>query len=139
MIEGIKQNGCISSIWCCYHRCPSNLTRKLKQWAPTGVGTRGVLDLKAALYKEQQEALLAREDPSAAAARKSRRTAGIDVSQIARKNAGVEERDRRDKEQIKAIDHFAPSCKPASMIYKSCTKCRLFHCFSAVDTSRSLG
>ncbi|KAK9916134.1 hypothetical protein WJX75_009035 [Coccomyxa subellipsoidea] len=66
-----------------------------------GVGAAGILDLKAALYKEQQEAQLAKEDPIAAAARKSRRTAGIDLSEHARKNAGVEERDCHDKEQIK--------------------------------------
>lgn len=61
------------------------------------------MDLKAALYKEQQEAQLTKEDPAAAAARRSRRTAGIDLSKHARKNAGVEERDRYDREQIKVI------------------------------------
>jgi hypothetical protein len=68
------------------------------------VGAAGILDLKAALYKEQQEAQLAKEDPIAAAARKSRRTAGIDLSEHARKNAGVEERDCHDKEQIKVTN-----------------------------------
>ncbi|BDA44133.1 probable coiled-coil domain-containing protein 174 at N-terminal half [Coccomyxa sp. Obi] len=75
-----------------------------------GVGAAGVLDLKAALYKEQQEAQQAKEDPVAAAARKSRRSAGIDLSQHARKNAGVEERDRLDREQIKTpADRLADS------------------------------
>lgn len=61
------------------------------------------MDLKAALYKEQQEAQHAKEDPVAAAARKSRRSAGIDLSQHARRNAGVEGRDRLDREQIKVV------------------------------------
>jgi hypothetical protein len=69
--------------------------------AKTGVGAAGVLDLKAELYRQQQEAQLAKEDPAAAAARQSRRTAGIDLSLHARRNSGVEQRDRRDREQTK--------------------------------------
>ena len=74
------------------------------------MGAAGILDLKAALYKEQQEAQMAKEDPIAAAARKSRRTAGIDLSQHAQKNAGVEERDRHDREQIKVM--YIPPSQP---------------------------
>jgi hypothetical protein len=65
------------------------------------VGTAGVLDLKAALYRQQQQAQQAQADPSAAAERKSRKTAGVDVSLLVRRNTGVEARDQRDREQIK--------------------------------------
>ena len=66
-----------------------------------GVGPAGVLDIKAALYRQQQQAQQAQEDPSIAAERKSRKTAGVDVSLLVKKNAGVEARDQRDKEQIR--------------------------------------
>ena len=66
------------------------------------MGAGGVLDIKAALYRQQQQAQQAQEDPSIAAERKSRKTAGVDVSLLVKKNAGVEARDQRDKEQIQA-------------------------------------
>ena len=66
-----------------------------------GVGTAGVLDLKAALYRQQQQAQQAQADPSVAAERKSRKTAGVDVSLLVRRTTGVEARDQHDREQIK--------------------------------------
>lgn len=68
---------------------------------PAGVGTTGVLDLKAALYRQQQAAQQAQADPATAAERKSRKIAGVDVSLLVRKNAGVDARDQRDREQLK--------------------------------------
>lgn len=76
---------------------------------PQGVGAGGVLDIKAALYRQQQQAQQAQEDPSVAAERKSRKTAGVDVSLLVKRNAGVEARDQRDREQIQ-VHHHCPAC-----------------------------
>ncbi len=111
------------------------------------MGAAGILDLKAALYKEQQEAQLTKEDPAAAAARRSRRTAGIDLSKHARKNAGVEERDRYDREHIKVITPTLITPTQSNIASSDCAS-QLFlpirvvpHqlILVAVDTSSSFG
>ncbi len=67
----------------------------------TGIGNRGMMDMRAALYKEQQEAERARRDPVFAAERQSKRLIGIDVSKLKGKNQGVNQRNMRDIEHIK--------------------------------------
>lgn len=60
-----------------------------------------MLDMKAVLYKEQQEAEQASRDPVFAAERQSRRTIGLDVSKLRGRNQGVDHRNMRDMEQVK--------------------------------------
>ncbi len=86
-----------------------------------GVGAGGVLDIKAALYRQQQQAHQAQEDPSIAAERKSRKTAGVDVSLLVRRNAGVEARDQRDRDQIQA--RRPQPCMPPSASSKPTHAC----------------
>ena len=57
--------------------------------------------MRAALYKEQQEAERARRDPVFAAERQSKRLIGIDVSKLKGKNQGVSQRNMRDMEHVK--------------------------------------
>ena len=64
--------------------------------------------MRAALYKEQQEAARARRDPVFAAERQSKRLIGIDVSKLKGKNQGVSQRNMRDMEHIK-VRHTALS------------------------------
>ena len=66
-----------------------------------GVGTRGILDMKAVLYKEQQEAEQASRDPVFAAERQSRRTVGLDVSKLKGRNQGVDQRNMQDMQHVK--------------------------------------
>lgn len=66
----------------------------------TGISASSRLNLEAQVYKSKEEALLKREGKFEAPV--NRRTAGIDVSQI--RNAGVEERNKRDVEQLEV--HF---------------------------------
>lgn len=66
-----------------------------------GVGTRGILDMKAVLYKEQQEAEQASRDPVFAAERQSRRTVGLDVSKLKGRNEGVDQRNMQDMQHVK--------------------------------------
>lgn len=60
-----------------------------------------MLDMKAVLYKEQQEAEKARRDPVFAAERQSRRLVGIDVSKLKGRNQGVDARNIRDMQHVK--------------------------------------
>lgn len=69
----------------------------------------------------------------AAAARKSRRSAGIDLSQHAWKNTGVEERDRLDREQVKVIDH--PSAHEDTAIVDAEWSCLVFSVLAVFATS----
>ena len=73
----------------------------------TGVGNRGMLDMKAVLYKEQQEAERAQRDPVLAAERRSRRTVGLDVSKLKSRNQGVDQRNRRDMQHVK-VSQYCP-------------------------------
>ena len=58
------------------------------------------MDLKASLYRQEEQARLVREGVLDPADTTGRRKAGIDVSAFARRNAGVEARDKRDKAQL---------------------------------------
>lgn len=66
-----------------------------------GVGNRGMLDMKAVLAKEQQEAEQASRDPVFATERQSRRTIGLDVSKLKGRNQGVEQRNMQDMQHVK--------------------------------------
>ncbi len=81
-----------------------------KQRHIEGVGAGSLVAMRAQLYKTQEDAKLVKEgllDPAERRARKG----GFDVASMAdRKNSGVEERDRRDKLQLKAAgDELADS------------------------------
>ena len=65
------------------------------------MGNRGLLDMKAVLAKEQQEAEQASSDPVFAAERHSRRTIGLDVSKLKGRNQGVDQRNKRDMQHVK--------------------------------------
>ena len=81
------------------------MTRTKKLYA--GVGNRGLLDMKAVLYKEQQEAEQASRDPVFAAERQSRRTVGLDVSKLKGRNQGVDQRNMQDMQHVK-VCLFSP-------------------------------
>lgn len=103
LIEGIAVPGCYDCFKAQRRLLQCFVSADISDQAACaiGVGAAGVLDLKAELYKQQLEAQHAKEDPAAAAARRTRRAAGIDLSLHAKRNAGVERRDQRDREQIK--------------------------------------
>ncbi|KAK9834155.1 hypothetical protein WJX81_003482 [Elliptochloris bilobata] len=71
-----------------------------KRRAIEGVGTAGLVDLQATLYRQEEQARLVREGVLDPADTSGRRKAGIDVSAFARRNAGVEARDKRDKAHL---------------------------------------
>ena len=77
-----------------------------------GVSGTSVVELKAELYRAQQDAKLAQEgllDED----RKDRKKAGIDVSGIlGRRNAGVEQRSAKDDLSYKVSSHYKNTCKP---------------------------
>ncbi|KAK9808859.1 hypothetical protein WJX72_005240 [[Myrmecia] bisecta] len=80
-----------------------------KQRIIEGVSASSLVDLKAQLYKTQEEARLVKEgklDPES----RGRRTVGIDLSL---RNAGVEERDKRDKLHIKTKDDVLQDSRAA--------------------------
>ena len=65
-----------------------------------GVGSAGLVDLQATLYRAQEQARLVRAGVLDPADTSGRRKAGIDVSAFVKRNAGVEARDQRDKAQL---------------------------------------
>jgi hypothetical protein len=72
------------------------------------VGTAGLVDLKASLYRQEEQARLAREGGLDPADTSGRRKAGIDVSAFTRRNAGVEARDKRDRAQLEVDLCYLP-------------------------------
>ena len=66
-----------------------------------GVTASTLVDLKAQLYRTQEELRLGGEAGDRVKARATRRKAGIDLGT---KNRGVEERDLKDKLQVKVSE-----------------------------------
>ncbi|CAL5218624.1 g325 [Coccomyxa viridis] len=87
-----------------------------------GVGNRGLLDMKAVLYKEQQEAEQASRDPVFAAERQSRRTVGLDVSKLKGRNQGVDQRNMQDMQHVKTaqdkLDESRAALERKSQLYE---------------------
>ena len=79
------------------------------------MGNRGILDMKAVLYKEQQEAEQASRDPVFAAERQSRRTVGLDISTLKGRNQGVDQRNTQDMQHVKVwLSSSLFPCLPVS-------------------------
>ena len=91
----------------------------------TGVGNRGMLDMKAVLYKEQQEAERAQRDPVIAAERRSRRTVGLDVSKLKGRNQGVDQRNTRDMQHVKVSQYCLRERLQKNTIYRICNAQRV--------------
>ena len=79
-----------------------------------------MLDMKAVLYKEQQEAERAQRDPVLAAERRSRRTVGLDVSKLKGRNQGVDQRNRRDMQHVKVRQYCPRECLQRAQSYRMC-------------------
>ena len=81
------------------------------------MGTAGLVDLKASLYRQEEQARLAREGGLDPADTSGRRKAGIDVSAFTRRNAGVEARDKRDRAQLE-VDLCNMPCRELLDFYQ---------------------
>mmetsp|Transcript_28859 Transcript_28859/g.72399 ORF Transcript_28859/g.72399 Transcript_28859/m.72399 type:complete len:288 (+) Transcript_28859:313-1176(+) len=78
-----------------------------------GVGASSIVDLKAQLYRGQEEARLRAEgvlDPTDST---TRRRVGVDVTRFNRRNAGVDARNERDMEEVQRAKDRIGECYAA--------------------------
>jgi len=78
-----------------------------------GVSASSIVDLKAQLYRSQEESRLRAEGVLGPNDSSSRRKIGVDLSRFNRKNEGVEERNRRDVEEVQRAKDRVGECYAA--------------------------
>eukprot|EP00192_Tetraselmis_astigmatica_P018698 CAMPEP_0117680550 /NCGR_PEP_ID=MMETSP0804-20121206/18422_1 /TAXON_ID=1074897 /ORGANISM="Tetraselmis astigmatica, Strain CCMP880" /LENGTH=254 /DNA_ID=CAMNT_0005490075 /DNA_START=327 /DNA_END=1092 /DNA_ORIENTATION=+ len=78
-----------------------------------GVSASSIVDLKAQLYRTQEEARLRAEGVLGPNDSSTRRKAGYDVTQYNKKNSGVEERSKRDEDAVQRAKDRVGECYAA--------------------------
>uniref|UniRef100_A0A061QJ86 Cytochrome b561 ferric reductase transmembrane family protein n=1 Tax=Tetraselmis sp. GSL018 TaxID=582737 RepID=A0A061QJ86_9CHLO len=78
-----------------------------------GVSVNSIVDLKAQLYRTQEQARLRADGMIGPEDLQARRKAGLDVTLLSRKNAGVEERSRRDEAELQRSSDRVAECYAA--------------------------
>ena len=77
---------------------------------PAGVSTATVYDMQAQLYQAQEHARQRREGVADVSDKSVRRRTGLDISELLGQNSGVEERDKRDKLELKVSQRAMYAC-----------------------------